>query len=900
MIRPPADLERELQDALEAFGLLGADGSLDASWFGDPLARVARTLSDAGQRAAIERLLAGLFPADPARTDARWHPVLSGAAGEICLTVAPTADGGGSVWGVGARWAGGTPGLPKISLTVEAPLLSLDDSGAQPVVASASHPLRVGLRVSIPGAAIGGIAVDAARVGLSISNSTRGLQVTLERLDLGDGRGPRDVAIDPSSIGPDAVDILLALVRGAIAECETPPGPARQAITGHLLPLLGIDSGGHVPRLPLHELANGPAALREWIRALAADGASSWLMHLAGLIRGETVAVTGDGTAERPWRVELAALSASSSLALTLAATADGLELGLAMDLAPAVTTVAAAAVSATLLAIPFAAATPIAAIPRYDVLVRAPARDDVWLAGSDATSFGVRSLRAGVRGAPSPEPLLELLQVRIDGAVHPLLDLSTPNALADSAKTIVRDALRAAVGSSPAASHLLALAGIVPPAADPSWPHDLDLATFVADPMRAVASVHRRALLDPVHPWSALFGEILALAGLSGPIAGAGTVLDPWRAGLAAAGPIGVDLIAWDAGSAQLRIGIRVGGAYDPMSAAWRCELLAVDLPADASPEIRLGGEQELRAGISPIPIPHSLPGTVLAADSFSAFLGWAPGKGVRGGATISGLSVTAGTQTITIPVLTFPPAVPFDSAHPESALGIDASALDTLTRTLLTRASISWGGYSGYVVAALLGLHDSIADRPDGWPTLRASGGATSVLADPSAALQDFLRRLVDGEPGAEPPLPVALEWLGGILAKSLPARLVDSVAAAVTGRGAPEDPWLLAIADTGASIAVWLAPAGPPGSWASALTGQLPDAPSIPDLLDIARDLARIDARTADALAGADPDRLGLAIARLARELATGDGVVPYRSATPTAAGWDRGNQLRSPHA
>ena len=130
-----------------------------------------------------------------------------------------------------------------------------------------------------------------------------------------------------------------------------------------------------------------------------------------------------------------------------------------------------------------------------------------MWLfIAGDATSFGVRSLRAGVRGAPSPEPLLELLQVRIDGAVHPLLDLSTPNALADSAKTIVRDALRAAVGSSPAASHLLALAGIVPPAADPSWPHDLDLATFVADPMRAVASVHRRALLDPVHPWSALF----------------------------------------------------------------------------------------------------------------------------------------------------------------------------------------------------------------------------------------------------------------------------------------------------------------------------------------------------------------------------------------------------------
>ena len=57
--------------------------------------------------------------------------------------------------------------------------------------------------------------------------------------------------------------------------------------------------------------------------------------------------------------------------------------------------------------------------------------------------------------------PVLELVTVHIDGNVHPLVDLSSANAIADAGKELLRQALLSALGASDTARHLLALLGL-------------------------------------------------------------------------------------------------------------------------------------------------------------------------------------------------------------------------------------------------------------------------------------------------------------------------------------------------------------------------------------------------------------------------------------------------------
>jgi hypothetical protein len=906
MIGLPGDLDRELRDALDALGLVTADGSLDASWFGDPLARVETIVTNAPQRAALERLLSAVLPPETQPSGERWHPVLSGAGGGFFLTVNDSNEA--STWGAAARLQGSTASLPEIDLRIRAPLIALDPGGVRSVVASAGTPLTAEIRIGVPSGGIDGVRLSAIRAGVHLEGGAHGFAATLEGLDLGDGRGARDVSMDPANLSADALDVLVALGRTAIAETTAAAGPAREAIVSHLMPLLGFDAAGVVPPLALADLAKGPDALRAWIRALASGGgagAKAWLGHLAGLLQGTDIAVTGDGTPEAPWELVLAMLPGGSRLSLSLTASADSLDAGLGLRLAPAGTNPAAAlAFDAIVLSIPFAASTSIRALPQYSIVALAPGDDTTWLAGGTTSSFGVRQLRAGLRGAPAPEPLLELAQVRIDGSEHTLLDLGSTNAVAGAAQALLRDAIQAAVGASPTAGHLLALAGIVPPVTDPASPNALDLGAFAARPLAALGAVHRRALLDPAHPWSALFAELTALAGFASAVTGSGTADDPWQALHASLDPLTIDLVAWNAdatGHPRLRLALRASASWDPVAVQWLCELLAIDFAADGAPTFSLSGAQHLQIALSPLPLPDSLPGIGISASSLTASLAWSPQQGASGNASLSGLQVTTGSQTIAVPAIRFPPA-PSDPAHPEAAFGVDAAVFDALLRALLGRAAISWGGATGFALAGLLGLHGSLAGVPDAWPALRAGSGAPSILADPGAALEDLLQRLTASPAAKMPFLPSVIDWLRGIVGDALPARLADPLDASVGGGGigAPDNPWTLPLKGSEASLAVWLEPAGVPGSFASWLAPVIASAAGLPALLDCAWALAKFDSRTASALSATDPQRLGAALAGLADELQTGDGVVPYRSALPAVAAWQQGQRLRTAHA
>src|SRR5207249_7763464 len=91
--------------------------------------------------------------------------------------------------------------------------------------------------------------------------------------------------------------------------------------------------------------------------------------------------------------------------------------------------------------------------------------------------------------------------------------------------------------------------AGLVSPATDPSSPHTVDLAQLVANPTQAIAAVHRAALLDSNHHWGHLLGEVAGLLGMPpASVTGTGTMEQPWVIALAPAGPLTLELAAWDA----------------------------------------------------------------------------------------------------------------------------------------------------------------------------------------------------------------------------------------------------------------------------------------------------------------------------------------------------------------
>jgi len=891
-------LDPALGDVLDAFGLLRADGSLDPAWFGAPMQRVTQALASAPRRAALESLVERLRPADASPTSPggeTWHRLLAFAGGALYFTV---AAGDTSVWGVAAAWQGGSAALPDVSARVTVPLVMLGDTGAHP---AADRPVELALRVAIPGGALGGVPLAAVRLSMAITFAgTARFSATLQGLDTADGRGPRDIALDSSSLSGEAVDVLGALLRAAVADPSAPPGPARAAIAEHLLPLLGMDGDGGMPPLPFAELSAGPAALRTWLRALGTQGLlPAWLGHLAGLFTGQATAVAGTGTGADPWRVPVLAIDGdASAVSVTLALDGDALAAGLRVALAPGGAAPAAALeAAATLLVVPLTGAASMQALPSYHVLLRAPATDQAWLAGDAGSAFAVRGLRCGVRGGGTElAPVLELVDVHIDGNVHPLVDLSSAHAVADEAKELLREALLTALGTSDTARHLLALLGLVPPASDPTRPYSLDLAAFAVDPLAALAALHRRVLGDAAHPWSHMLAELGALVGVTAPLDGTGAADDPWRLPLFTFGPATINLFGGPTAADRLQLGVMADVRFDAVTLSLRSEALLVDLPASAAPTVTVSG-QRLVLRVAPLPPVQGLPGTRIAADAFEATLGFTPDQGLSGHAGLTNVTVTTGTQTFTLPLLAFPaPAV--DPAHPEAAFGLQAAALDALFAAVLARAAVSWGGYTGFVVAALLGVHGGLAGVPAGWPTLRAAGAAT-VLDDPAAALQDVLRRLCDAPAGGRAFLTAALPWLGAILARTLPGRLVDAVSSGLAGTGTPADPWLLPVAGTGTSLTVALEPAGPPPAWASYLAPIIAAAASPKPLLQAARALAGFDPHTARALDCAQPARLVPSLAILADALASGDELVPLFDAVPFDAAWTRGRPLSAAH-
>jgi hypothetical protein len=531
------------------------------------------------------------------------------------------------------------------------------------------------------------------------------------------------------------------------------------------------------------------------------------------------------------------------------------------------------------------------------------------------SANITVASVVAGINwNGSSLRPKLELENVTLLGTHYDQLDLTNAGSVEAAAGAAVRNAIATLLGSTGPGIHLAALAGIVAPVNDAGSPHLIDAAGLVANPARAIATLHRAVLLDPTHNWSFMLQEIAALAGLAGTVSGTGTRNDPWRVSLAAPASIDLELAGWNDQSSgvatdpqKLRIGLRAAYSQAPLTLWWLSELLAFDLPQSGAGTVSLMAGQDAHFEIQPVPSIPDIAGLSISIADFAVDMNWEPGGSMTWSAGLDTVKISFQGSTVNVASLKFPSAAAFDVTNPSAiatSLGIAVSDLELLLRMLLARAAFSWGGMSGFSVAGLLGVHDGLPGLPSGWPTLADPAAAGSLLSDPFDALRNWLAQIavnvgVDGSAF----LPTALAWLRALLSNALPtdpASDLPPFALPISGSGTYDDPWALPLTtNTAASVdaMVWLEPAGPPPNWATPLANAATSAADLPTLLQVAQSAGAFLPGLAAALRSANLAQLSGSIGDFSNYLSTGDGVVPLFSQVPST--WTAGTTLTSAH-
>ena len=907
-------LAGELLDLGKAIGLFDSDGNLHAGWFSDPLSKIADVFRKTDQRDALLRLLNAFLPpeqsADIPKSES-WHPMLGEQTlGNAYLTVAVASVT--TTFGVACEYhSGSSAGKPPLaSLRAHLPVVSFNGdmnsfNGDMKAVAGRSNgPLDITLRINLgwtPANDALGLKSVVVTVSLAPFANFSNLTISLEGLDL-DGSGGQDVVLDPKQLGAEAVQVIIGFIRkklGSLVGTDS---------MSHLLPLLGFGDG--IPQFPFGQLGD-PNAINKWFSSLVQGSAGAWLGHLAGLL-GSAGTISGTG----PWSVELLHFGSGGSLNMTLAtqtvSSTTSVLVGLQVAVPSAAPSISLVA-DVTLAAIPIVGAGSAAILPSASIVVSATGPSGSLVTD---TSITVKSLKAGFSWNGSTlQPLLELDEVTLTVPLQPpqkydRIDLTNADSVTAVASSTVNKTIQTLLGGTKAGSDLAVLVGL-------SGPHLIDPVMLVANPGRAIAAVHRAALLDN---WLYMFQAIADLAGLKpSTIPGSGTRVDPWSAPLAtSSGLINIALVAWNdqlSGVAtdpqKLRIGLRASASQAPLSFWWASELLAFDLPAIGSGTVSLMAGQRAHFEIRPVPSIQDVAGLSIGIADFSADMAWAPGSPMAWAAGVDKVTVSFGGSSVTVPSLKFPADAAFDVAKPSAIAtslgGVAVADLELLLRLMLARASYSWGGTPGLVLTGLLGVHGALPGLPSGWPTLADPGAAGSLLSDPAAALRNWLAQIAVkvGSDGS-PLLPAALDWLRTLLSNAVPTLPSDglpSFSLSISGSGTYDDPWALPLT-TGASVdadaLVWLEPAGPPPNWALPLVNAAKSAVDFPSLLQIAQSLGTFVPGLRDALTKADPGLLASSIEALESYFSISDGVVTLDSQVPTDPAWTAGKTLSSAHS
>lgn len=896
------DLAGELSDLGQAIGLI-KDGGLNGDWFSDPQGSLKTILSDSGQRQALMDLVNALLP--PATIpgipdNETWHPLLGDLPrGNVYFTI--NTSGPGVVFGIAADF--GNPGSSGITADVQVslPLVSAD-GGVQAVAGNASGPLRIALQAQL-GLKKPPIQLDGISIVASIAPPSVSLTVTLENLDLGDGAA-KTVVLNPDQLASEAFHVILGLLKQELASVAGP-------VATHLLGLLGL-GGDSVPQFPFLSLASDPAAIANWFRSMVqSSSVPTWMTHIAGLIGATGLNVNNPGT-NGPWTITLIPFDTQSSLDLVVSVSGTNLEVGVAATVFPGgASGPGKVQASGVIASIPLNGAGSASVLPDAFVGFIAPGNSAAQLVSSGPLTVSSFSTGLAWNGS-ALQPSVLLTNVGFDGATYDRIDLTNADSVRAAASSAVQTAIGNALGAS-AGSNLMALAGLsnILPG------HSVDLTALVANPARAIAAFHRGVLLDG-QSWATLLGQIAGLLGLPTATTGTGTPADPWLAPIATSGPFTLNLAAWNAqtsglatDSQKLRLGLRAVAASAPLTASLSSELLGFDLPQNGAATATFFAGQHAALSIKPGVAAPAVAGFSLTADSFSAQADWAPAASFSWQAQIHNLSLTSGATTVGPLSLSFPISG-FDAGDPANtaqALGINVAQLETLLRTLIARAAGEWGGIPGYVLTALLGVHSGLNNLQSDWPVLADAAGAGSLISDPVSSLKQWLNQVATGISSDGTPFFLQLlSWLQSLLSNSLPTSLPGLAAHAApatsfpfSGTGTYEDPWSLPLligADAVDALA-WLEPAGPPASWATALSSVANAAADFPTLLAVVQSLSPFVSGLADATKDLDLTQASTGLGNLATFLSSSDGVVPLSSQVPTGGTWTSGNNIQAAH-
>ena len=830
-------IPQPLLDITEAIGLVSPTQDFDGGWFENPLGQIETILTDGGQRAALFDLLDQVLPPQPvsgAPAGAKWHPLLgTQTQGNVYLTIDDAATP--TVIGLGAQYGSGIA-----SLLAEVPVLALNGGAVSAITGTAPGPIRLLLDVQLgwfrPAHSIALSAISLALVfAPAASPAVANVVIVLQGLDL-DGSGAKDVTVDPATLGSEAATLVIGLIRNKLddlAKSGTASGDALAVVT-HLIPLLGLD--GTLPAFPFATLASNPQAITVWLHDLAAGTPpplAQWVVHLAGLLGVAAPAVTSTTSGRTTiWTVPLFAPNAASSVAigLVLGVAADGvtqtLGIRLGATLAPSATSPAGVTAALTLFNAPLSGPSAAPVLPDASVTVRAPAGTAPLIAPV-AGNFSIDSIQAGIRWNGSAiTPLLELDNVVIPVAgSFPTIDLTNANTVASDAATALTNAIKDGLGATGPGAHLAALAGLIPPAADPAAPL-VDLTQLVTNPLGAITTVYRLALTSAAHPWKNYLGELAALLSLPTTIGGSGTPADPWTVSLASSGPLSLSLAAWnaqtsgDAADPQLlRLGIRAQAGAAPAVLTWTSALFAADLPSTGANHVTLFAEHDAVVALTP---PAFSAGTIqLSAANIGATFSLVAGGSPIVQAGVTGLTLTTPAGTVAVPTLPFPFPAGFDPQNPAASLGVSATQLESFVAALLSVASADALGSAGTALSVLLGCGAGAPGLPAGFPGV-ADVASGTLFTDPAGSLRAWLAKIAttvsaSGDDDAS----AAVGWLSALLADNLPDLGSAPDPSALAGTGTYDDPWVLPLADTGSSAQglLWFEPDGPASTAAQA---------------------------------------------------------------------------------
>jgi large repetitive protein len=808
-------LDPEIADLGLALGLLTAsDGAveLDSSWFEDPGARLAGTLGDEGRRGALVRFVdAVLAEGEHTETEGVTYlhlfnlRELTQDSSLPDLTVQATLDARPSAYvEVGLAVALGTT-APDSSTQLAIPLYRAakpNQSVAQPFALLAGGVVRVATELTLDstpaavdefGLAGVEVSVEAALVG----GPAPSFRLVLKGLHLPGAAAASDFAVGGPGVAIE--DALLSLVLGLVRQgADSLAGPAAAEVRA-ALSLLGLGDAAGIPPLPVDELiANGVGELRDWFVAVmgAQAARSAWLSSLASLLGGAASADHVDvdiGGGPVTARIAIQAATAPSGH-LTVTP-----RLSLNLDTVSGSVRIGAEAV-ADLLAIDTATGT-LTPVPHVEMVVTAVGSGTGNAANLLHTgTFDVGSLRLGLAvEAGAPKPLIQLLNVALEGNQQAVVDLSSPEAVvaevgqaASALLGTALDALGAAGADFKALLGLTATGGA----------SALDGAKLLADPLGTLADWWHDLLTNHAADVPAVLAHVRNLVAgplqLPQPVGGIGTSADPWSISVVT----GLAIDAWlDGGqllvapACSLRIDDLAGGCT-VVSTDVRLQLAAIDLAGrhanfplavDLTAKLRARGGSEARLALGPVAI---------VADFLGVGATWAPTAGFAVDLLAPGLSMDAGEQRI-------PLVLPTVDADGHVNVRAEAwQSVEDLIGVLADSAPLGW-------LADLVDLTGWSVTRPARGPRLSLA----ELVAEPAPALKAWLGALA-----------TEADMLGTLTATiaHLTGGGTDGRAGVFSGSGTPGDPWLASLGATATApaLAVWLTPAGPVA--AAALAG------------------------------------------------------------------------------